>query len=90
MASGLVRAAAASDFLSGSSGTTRILLGHTVQRFVDLTDSFPGGGKLLGVREWLTDAVARVGDLTAGVLDVGQSINLARLQLPAFDIIRPV
>ena len=59
----------------------RILLCHAVQGFIDLTDSFPGRGELLGMREGLADAVARVSDLAAGVLDVGQGAGLACLQL---------
>jgi len=80
-ASAFVRAAATAGFLPGGSGTTRILLCHAVQRFVDLTDPFPRGGELLGVREGLADAAARVGDLTASVIDVGQRIGLACLHL---------
>jgi hypothetical protein len=68
-------------FLPPGPGTARILLCHAVQRFVELTDLFPGSGEFGGVREGLADAAARVGDLAAGVLDVGQGAGLARLEL---------
>ncbi len=79
MASGFRRTTA--DFLPRGPGTARILLRHAVQGLVDVTDSVPGGGEFVGVREGLADAVACVGDLAARVLDVGQCAGLACLQL---------
>ena len=81
VASGFVRAAAAAGFLPGRLGTTRNLLCHAVQGLVDLAYPFLCCGEFVGVGEGLADAAARVSDLAAGVLDVGQSAGLACLQL---------
>jgi hypothetical protein len=78
---GFARDATAAGFLPWRPGAARIMLGHAVQGLVDLTDSFPGDSEFLGVREGLADTAARVGDLTASVLDVGQNVGLACLQL---------
>src|SRR5205823_3906895 len=78
---GFARDATAAGFLPWRPGAARIMLGHAAQGLVDLTDSFPGDSEFLGVREGLADTAARVDDLTARVLDVGQSAGLACLQL---------
>jgi hypothetical protein len=84
LGSGLELAAAAGTAVRlglGCRSATGILPGHSVESAVDVADSFAGCGEFGGVREGLTDAAARMGDLTACVLDAGQCGGLACFEL---------